>query len=116
MIGGAISALCTLPLAWPLDVSGHDLALLLVLGVFQLGIPCVLVMHAARYLTAAETSLLALLEVVFGILLTWAFGGEQPGAATLLGGCAVLAALVFNELSAADRDDPGRASVSAPPA
>ena len=99
LIGGVISMVCTLPLAWPLDANAHDLMLLAVLGVFQLGIPCVLVMHVARYLTATETSLLALLEVVFGILLTWVFGGERPGWATLLGGCAVLGALVYHELA-----------------
>jgi len=99
LIGGVISVVCTLPLAWPLDASAHDLMLLAVLGVFQLGIPCVLVMHVARHLTATETSLLALLEVVFGILLTWLFGGERPGWATLLGGCAVLGALVYHELA-----------------
>ena len=99
LIGGTISAACTLPLAWPLDTSLHDLGLLLVLGVFQLGIPCLLLMQAARWLTAAETSLFALLEVVFGILLTWAFGGERPGTATLVGGCVVLAALAYHELA-----------------
>lgn len=99
LIGGVISVVCTLPLAWPLDASAHDLMLLAVLGVFQLGIPCVLVMHVARHLTATETSLLALLEVVFGILLTWVFGGERPGWATLLGGCAVLGALTCHELA-----------------
>jgi drug/metabolite transporter (DMT)-like permease len=99
LIGGTISALCTLPLAWPLGVSGHDLALLLMLGVFQLGIPCVLVMRAARHLSAAEASLLSLLEVVFGILLTWAFGGERPGLATLVGGSTVIAALAYHELA-----------------
>lgn len=97
LIGGTISALCTLPMAWPLGVSAHDLLLLMVLGVFQLGIPCILVMHVARYLTAAQTSLLALLEVVFGIVLTWAFGGEQPGLPTVVGGMVVLAALVYHE-------------------
>jgi drug/metabolite transporter (DMT)-like permease len=99
LIGGSISALCVLPLAWPLGVSGHDLGLLAALGVFQLGIPCVLAMRAARHLNATEASLLILLEVVFGILLTWAFGGERPGAATLLGGTAVLAALAYHELT-----------------
>jgi drug/metabolite transporter (DMT)-like permease len=102
LIGGSISALCVLPLAWPLGVSGHDLGLLAVLGVFQLGIPCVLAMRAARHLSATEASLLILLEVVFGILLTWAFGGERPGAATLLGGTAVLAALAYHELTKPD--------------
>ncbi|MFZ4649877.1 MAG: EamA family transporter, partial [Rubrivivax sp.] len=101
LIGGTISALCTLPLAWPFAASAHDLALLLVLGVFQLGVPCVLVLRAARQLTATETSLMALLEVVFGIVLTWAFGGERPGPATLLGGAAVLGALAWLELGRA---------------
>ena len=99
LVGGAISALVCLPLAWPLQLSGHDLALLGLLGVVQLGIPCVLVMHIARHLSAPEMALLALLEVVFGILLAWAFGGERPGTATLVGGSAVLAALVFNEFA-----------------
>ncbi len=100
LIGGTISAAVMLPLAWPLGVSAHDLGLLAVLGVFQLGVPCVLVMYVARHLTATETSLLALLEVVFGIVLTWLFSSERPGLATLLGGSAVLAALAYHELAA----------------
>ncbi len=99
LVGGAISALLCLPFALPLQLSGHDLALLAFLGVVQLGIPCVLVMYVARHVSAPEAALLGLLEVVFGILLTWAFGGERPGMATLIGGSAVLAALVFNEMS-----------------
>ena len=102
LVGAALSALAMLPLAWPLGVSAHDLALLALLGVVQLGIPCIVVMYAARQLAAPEVALLALLEVVFGILLAWAFAGERPGLATLLGGSAVLAALVFNELSKPD--------------
>lgn len=99
LVGGLLSALVALPFAWPLRISPHDLAWLALLGVVQLGIPCVLVMRVARYLSAAEMALLALLEVVFGILLAWGVGGERPGAATLLGGSLVLAALVYNELS-----------------
>lgn len=99
LIGGVLSALATLPWAWPLATSTHDVAWLALLGVVQLGVPCILVMQAARQLAAPEVALLALLEVVFGILLAWWFGGERPGPATLLGGGAVMAALVFNELS-----------------
>ena len=99
LVGGVLSALACLPFAWPLELSTHDLALLALLGVVQLGIPCVLVMRVARHLSAPEMALLALLEVLFGIMLAWGFGGERPGLATLLGGSAVLAALVFNELS-----------------
>ena len=99
LVGGVLSALACLPFAWPLQMSSHDLLLLALLGVVQLGIPCVLVMRVARHLTAPEMALLALLEVVFGILLAWGFGGERPGLATAIGGSAVLAALLFNEMS-----------------
>lgn len=99
LIGGVLSALVALPWAWPLATSAHDVALLALLGVVQLGIPCILVMRVARQLAAPEVALLSLLEVNFGILLAWWFGGERPGLATVLGGSAVLAALAFNELS-----------------
>jgi drug/metabolite transporter (DMT)-like permease len=103
LLGAVLSAALTLPMAWPLGVSLHDLGLLAVLGVFQLGIPCILVMRAAARLAAAKTSLLALLEVVFGIALTWLFGGETPSWATVAGGLAVLAALVYNEVGQSRR-------------
>ena len=99
LLGGLLSAAITLPLAWPMHASVPDIALLAMLGVVQLGIPCILVVRAARLLAAHEVALLALLEVVFGILLAWWFGGERPGSATLIGGGMVLAALVYNEVS-----------------
>ncbi len=100
LIGGTLSALATLPFAWPLGMSAHDMGLLVLLGVVQLGIPCVLVMRVARHMAAHRVALLSLLEVVFGIVLAWALAGEKPATATLLGGTAVLLALVANELRA----------------
>ena len=97
MVGAAISTLVTLPLALPLQASLHDTALLAGLGLFQLAIPCVLSVVCARVLKAPEVSLLALLEIVFGILLAWLGAGEAPQASVLLGGVLVLGALVLNE-------------------
>lgn len=96
-IGAVISALTTLPLAWPLRASGHDLALLALLGVVQLAIPCLLVVWLTRILPGPEIALLALLEVLFGVTWAWLGAGEAPGAAALTGGSMVLAALVGNE-------------------
>jgi drug/metabolite transporter (DMT)-like permease len=100
MIGALLSALCTLPLAWPLQASGHDLTLLALLGVVQLAIPCLLVVRVSRVLPAPEIALLALLEVVFGVAWAWQWGGEQPDGGVLIGGAMVLGALVANELAA----------------
>ena len=97
-VGAVISTLVTLPVAYPFQATAHDLGLLAYLGVFQLAIPCVLSVLCARVLKAPELSLLALLEVLFGILLVWLGAGEAPGTTVLVGGTLVLSALVANEL------------------
>jgi drug/metabolite transporter (DMT)-like permease len=86
-----------LPLAMPFQASAHDVALLAGLGLFQLAIPCALSVVCARVLKAPEVSLLALLEVVFGIALAWWGANEVPQSSVLLGGSLVLMALVMNQ-------------------
>ncbi len=98
MVGAALSCLITLPLALPLQATQHDLALLAGLGLGQLAIPCVLSVMCARVLKAPEVSLLALLEVPFGILLAWLGANEAPDQAVMFGGALVIGALVTNEL------------------
>lgn len=100
LIGGVLSAFAMLPMAWPLQASTHDLGLLALLGVIQLAIPCLLMVRLSRELPAAEISLLALLEVIFGVAWAWLGAGEQPGLSVLLGGGLVLLALVANEVQA----------------
>jgi drug/metabolite transporter (DMT)-like permease len=96
-LGALLSALVTLPLAWPMRASAHDLLLLAGLGVGQLAVPCVLSVLCARVLSAPEVSLLGLLEVLFGILLAWLGADEVPSAQVLWGGSLVVGALVLNE-------------------
>lgn len=98
LVGAAISSLMTLPLAFPFAATGRDLVLLALLGLVQLAIPCVLAVICARVLKAPEVSLLALLEIIFGILLAWVGAGEVPAASVLTGGLLVIGALVANEL------------------
>jgi drug/metabolite transporter (DMT)-like permease len=52
----------------------------------------------AQVLKAAEVSLLALLEVMFGIALAWVLANEVPSNEVLIGGGLVILALVFNEI------------------
>lgn len=98
LVGAAISSLVTLPLAMPLRASGHDVGLLALLGLVQLAIPCVLSVVCARVLKAPEIALLALLEVIFGILLAWVGADEVPSQTVLTGGALVIGALVANEV------------------
>lgn len=103
-IGGALSAGLMLMLmlatgGLPFKASATDVVLLAVLGFFQLGLPCMLMIRAARHLTAPEIALLALVEVLLGPIWAWLGAGEVPAAATLAGGALVLGALVSNEIA-----------------
>jgi drug/metabolite transporter (DMT)-like permease len=97
LIGAVISAGLTLPLSLPFAASAHDLGWLALLGVLQLSIPCLMAVSVARHLSAPEASLLALLEVVFGVAWAWLGAGEAPAAHVLGGGALVLVALATNE-------------------
>jgi len=90
--------LLALPLAAPFTASGRDLVLFGTLALFQLALPCVLLVRIVLLrLSAAEIGLLSLLEVVLGPLWVWLAYGEHPGPTALAGGLMVLAALAANE-------------------
>ncbi|MBM3354075.1 MAG: permease [Betaproteobacteria bacterium] len=98
LVGGVISMLLALPLAAPFTASGSDLVLFGTLALFQLALPCVLLVRIVLLrLSAAEIGLLSLLEVVLGPLWVWLAYGEHPGPTALAGGLMVLAALAANE-------------------
>jgi drug/metabolite transporter (DMT)-like permease len=115
LIGAVLSALLTLPLAWPLQASARDVSWLALLGVFQLAVPCLLAVLAARVLPAPEISLLALLEVIFGTLWAWLGANETPSAAVVGGGLTVLLALAANEAVALRGDAPAQPARPAQP-
>ena len=87
--------LAAAPFAQPSDVGAQDLALLAALGVCQIGLGLIFLTIGARLIPAAEVALITLLEIVLGPLWVWIALSEQPGAATLVGGGIVLAAVVI---------------------
>lgn len=97
LLGAMLSAALTLPLALPFAATASDIALLALLGVVQLAIPCLMAVAVARVLSGPEISLLALLEVVFGVAWAWLGAHEAPSVAVLGGGLLVLLSLAGNE-------------------
>jgi drug/metabolite transporter (DMT)-like permease len=110
LIGALISVLAMLPLSLPFQASAHDLSLLAFLGVFQLAVPCLMVVRLTHVLAGPEIALLGLLEVVLGVVWAWLGAGERPSAATLSGGALVLGALLVNQVLAL-RSSPARLPV-----
>jgi drug/metabolite transporter (DMT)-like permease len=103
--------LVTAPFADPGAVGGRDVAVLLTMGIVQMGLGLALFAAAAQVLPAAEIALVSLLEVVLGPLWVWLAFSEQPSSLTLFGGAIVVVAVVVQTLGDVAR--PGR--TAAPP-
>ncbi len=118
LIGAVMSTLVAMPFALPFAASARDMGWLALLGTVQLAIPCLLSVAAARALSAPEASLLALLEVVFGVAWAWLGADEAPAPHVLGGGVLVLAALAGNEAlalrAAATRNGPSAVAPGTP--
>jgi drug/metabolite transporter (DMT)-like permease len=94
----SLTALVALPFAEPLQTGPRDLALLTVFGVGNYGAGFLLFMGGARWIPAAQSALIGMLETVLGPLWVWLVLNERPGVATLTGGVLILAALAANTL------------------
>lgn len=78
------------PFSEPAQVGSHDLLLLVLLGLGQIGIALIFLILGARLIPAGEVALISLLEVVLGPLWVWLARSERPSTATLVGGAIVL--------------------------
>jgi drug/metabolite transporter (DMT)-like permease len=83
------------PFSSPGQIGPQDAALLVGIGVGQMGLGMALFTVGARLIPAAEAALLTLLEVVLGPLWVWLGIGERPDTATLVGGAIVVCAVVL---------------------
>ncbi len=97
-LGGVVSALVAAAMIDSFAVSAHDLGLMILLGVVQIGGGFTLITLGARLVPAAQVSLLALTEILLAPLWVWIVVDETPTAFTLLGGAVVLCAVVGQAL------------------
>lgn len=97
LIAGAIGLpfMLTSP---PPDAAGFGA--LLVLGVFQLGLPYLLYAYSIKRVTALEAVLIPVIEPVLNPVWVLFFLGERPGPLALVGGAIVLGAVVVRALIA----------------
>ena len=92
--GNAVLALVLLPIVWPdLALTPRSLAVLLFLGVFQIGLAYVFFVRGLQYVTATQASLTGMLEPVANPIWVLLFLGERPSAYAIAGGLIVLAAI-----------------------
>ena len=93
--GNLFACLVALPMALPLErIRPADGAVLLYLGVFQIGLAYVLLTRGLRRVPAVEGSLLLQIEPVLNPIWAWILHGEIPGPWSLAACALILAATV----------------------
>ncbi len=105
-LGGLLSAAISIWMAGgDIDIIPADAALSIFSGLFQVGTGFALIVLAARYIKAAEVTLLVLLETILGPLLVWIFIGETPAPVTLGGGVIVILSVAAFAVFSGNRAD-----------
>lgn len=77
------------------ELSGLPLLYIFILGVFQLGIPYVLLARGSEYCPPLACSLLGALEPLLNPVWVFIFDGEAPGPFALLGGAVVIVTITL---------------------
>jgi len=91
--GNLTAAMIALVMAQPLAAGRPgDWAVVVFLGVCQLGIPYLFLARAVPRVRALEVGLFLLIEPVLNPIWAWLVHGETPGPATLVGGAVILGA------------------------
>jgi drug/metabolite transporter (DMT)-like permease len=89
-----------------LDLTAHDFAVCVAMGVLQIGAGLTVFTLGSKSVPAAELALLSLTEVILAPLWVWIGIGEVPTGTTLLGGGIVFAALAWRALLGLRRKPP----------
>ena len=102
-MAGVFSAVLGAVAAFFLDggigINQSDLAIILFMGAFTIGLGIALVTTGTGYLPAAEVSLLVLIESVLGPLWPWVFLGEALSKLEIIGGAITLLAVIAMTLA-----------------
>jgi drug/metabolite transporter (DMT)-like permease len=76
-------------------IGTFDFIILFVFGLTTIGLAFVIFMEGAKFIPSAEAGLISLLDVVLAPIWVFLAFGENPGAATILGGSIVLGAAIW---------------------
>ena len=95
LLGNIITAIIGIPFLFLSAPSTSGWIFLLILGVFQLGIPYVLYSAGIKKATALEAVLIAIVEPILNPVLVFLVLGEVPGLYALIGGAIVLVSITL---------------------
>jgi drug/metabolite transporter (DMT)-like permease len=108
VLGNLLASAAALPMAMgsPVAVTGANVAVILYLGVVQVGLAYYCLTLAMKHVSAFETTAVLLLEPALNPLWVWMIHGEHPGAWALGGGLLILSATLASTWFQQTKRDP----------
>lgn len=97
-VSSLLAAVCSFPFASPFGHGPVDYGLMVTFGAIEYALAAVLFTLGARFIPAAQSTLIVLLEVVLGPFWVWWLLNEVPAHATLIGGALILVTLTVHTL------------------
>lgn len=95
LLGNILTIIIAIPFILKSSPTKSGWINLIILGVFQLGIPYILYSKAIKHVTALEAILIPVLEPILNPIWVFLMLGEAPGTFALIGGFIVIAAVTF---------------------
>ncbi len=98
LVGNIITFIIGFPFFFLSVPNMRSISGLLILGIFQLGIPYILYVTSFKHVSAVEAVLIPVIEPLLNPIWVFGFTGEAPGDHTLLGGAIVIIAIITRGL------------------
>jgi drug/metabolite transporter (DMT)-like permease len=96
-LGNLLAFVIAMPPALPVrNASAQDIAMLIYLGVAQIGMAYFLLTRGMRRVPAVEATTVLMLEPALNPVWSWMAHGERPGPLSLAGGALILTASIVN--------------------
>lgn len=98
ILGNIITFLVSIPFILKGLPDTKSLIIIVIMGVFQLGIPYIFYINSTKYLSALEAILMTVVEPLINPLWVFIFAGEKPGVYAILGGIIVIVSVTARSL------------------
>jgi drug/metabolite transporter (DMT)-like permease len=95
-LSGLVVMMLAIPFSDPLELNRGSYVWLAIMGLVQIPLASVMIMSATRYLSSPEVSLFLVIETVFGPFWVWLVLSEKVPPMTLVGGAAILGAIIVH--------------------
>lgn len=96
--GNIFSFFLMLPFMGPLEFDFKSTVFVVLLGVFQLGLPYIMYIRGLRYVSALEGTIIPVIEPLLNPVWVMLLAGEIPSMRTVLGGLIVILGVTGREL------------------